>query len=111
MEAILSATAMGGEIMMHPDELGKVLPGYYADLILVNGNPSEDIKLLSGHKHIDMVLIVSNNFHHWTRNAPLTSLSEWSSSQGASSRRLARGGAGVLLTARSRVAEDQRARG
>jgi imidazolonepropionase-like amidohydrolase len=28
MEAILSATAMGGEIMLQPDELGKVQPGY-----------------------------------------------------------------------------------
>lgn len=59
MEAILSATALGGEIMMHPQELGKVLPGYYADLILVDGNPLEDITLLTGHKHIDMVMIVS----------------------------------------------------
>lgn len=58
MEAILSATALGGEIMMHPHELGKVLPGYYADLILVDGNPLEDIKLLTGHKHIDFVMIV-----------------------------------------------------
>lgn len=58
MEAILSATALGGEIMMHPHELGKVLPGYYADLILVDGNPLEDIKLLTGHKNIDFVMIV-----------------------------------------------------
>jgi imidazolonepropionase-like amidohydrolase len=58
MEAILSATALGGEIMMHPHELGKVLPGYYADLILVDGNPLEDIKLLTGHQNIDFVMIV-----------------------------------------------------
>ncbi|RSH89115.1 hypothetical protein EHS25_002781 [Saitozyma podzolica] len=57
MEAILSATALGGEIMMHPHELGKVLPGYYADLILVDGNPLEDIKLLTGHQNIDFVMI------------------------------------------------------
>jgi imidazolonepropionase-like amidohydrolase len=30
MEAILSATALGGEIMLQPDEPGKVRPGYYA---------------------------------------------------------------------------------
>jgi hypothetical protein len=28
MEAILSATALGGEIMLRPDDLGKVQPGY-----------------------------------------------------------------------------------
>src|SRR5690606_23187023 len=33
MEAILSATALGGEIMLRPDELGKVQPGYLADLL------------------------------------------------------------------------------
>lgn len=59
MEAILSATALGGEIMLHPHELGKVQPGYYADLILVDGDPSEDITVLSGHKHIDLVMVVS----------------------------------------------------
>lgn len=57
MDAILSATALGGEIMQHPEELGKVQPGYYADIILVDGNPLEDITLLSGHQHIDMVMI------------------------------------------------------
>jgi imidazolonepropionase-like amidohydrolase len=46
MEAILSATALGGEIMLRPDELGKVAPGYKADLILVDGDPLEDITVL-----------------------------------------------------------------
>ncbi|KAH7914913.1 dipeptidase [Hygrophoropsis aurantiaca] len=57
MEAILSATALGGEIMMHPNELGKVQPGYYADLLLVNGNPLEDITLLSDPKNLDVIVI------------------------------------------------------
>jgi imidazolonepropionase-like amidohydrolase len=46
MEAILSATAVGGEIMLRPDELGKVAGGYKADLILVDGDPLEDITVL-----------------------------------------------------------------
>jgi cytosine/adenosine deaminase-related metal-dependent hydrolase len=57
MDAILSATALGGDIMLHPNELGKVQPGFYADLIVVDGNPLDDISLLSGHEHIDMVMI------------------------------------------------------
>jgi hypothetical protein len=36
MEAIIASTAWGGEIMGHPEELGKVQPGYYADCILVD---------------------------------------------------------------------------
>lgn len=59
MESILAATALGGELMMHPEELGKVQPGYYADLLLVDGNPLEDITLLSHHTNLDVILIVS----------------------------------------------------
>ncbi|KAF9240849.1 dipeptidase [Melanogaster broomeanus] len=59
MEAILSATALGGEIMMHPHELGKVQPGYYADLILVDGNPLEDISVLTPtNGKLDLIMIV-----------------------------------------------------
>ncbi|EGN93888.1 hypothetical protein SERLA73DRAFT_171763 [Serpula lacrymans var. lacrymans S7.3] len=57
MEAILSATALGGEIMLHPHELGKVQPGYYADLLLVNGNPLDDISILSHKENLDIILI------------------------------------------------------
>jgi imidazolonepropionase-like amidohydrolase len=46
MEAILSATALGGEIMLQPDDLGKVAPGYKADLLLVDGDPLADITVL-----------------------------------------------------------------
>ena len=60
MESIIAATALGGELMMHGDELGKVLPGYYADLILVNGNPLDDISLLSHHENLDVIMIVSS---------------------------------------------------
>ncbi|KAF8176448.1 hypothetical protein K438DRAFT_1939421 [Mycena galopus ATCC 62051] len=57
MEAILSATALGGELMLHPDELGKVVPGAYADLLLVNGDPLQDITLLSHKENIDIIIM------------------------------------------------------
>ncbi|KAF7360603.1 Amidohydrolase [Mycena venus] len=57
MEAIISATAYGGELMLHPEELGKVIPGAYPDLILVNGDPLEDITLLSHKENLDVILI------------------------------------------------------
>jgi imidazolonepropionase-like amidohydrolase len=56
MEAILSATALGGEIMLRPDELGKVQPGYLADLLLVNGDPLEDISVLQDHGKLDGIM-------------------------------------------------------
>jgi imidazolonepropionase-like amidohydrolase len=40
METLVAATRLGGEIMGRPDELGQVKPGYLADLLLVDGDPS-----------------------------------------------------------------------
>ncbi|KAF7313963.1 Amidohydro-rel domain-containing protein [Mycena chlorophos] len=57
MDAILTATAYGGVLMGHPDKLGKVVPGAFADLLLVNGNPLEDISLLSHKENLDVIMI------------------------------------------------------
>ncbi|MGE0312375.1 MAG: amidohydrolase family protein [Lautropia sp.] len=46
MQALLSATLHGGEIMMRPGELGQVKDGYLADLLLVDGDPLADITVL-----------------------------------------------------------------
>jgi imidazolonepropionase-like amidohydrolase len=56
MEAILSATALGGEIMGRPNELGKVEAGFLADLILVDGNPLSDIAVLQDNTRIRAVM-------------------------------------------------------
>jgi imidazolonepropionase-like amidohydrolase len=46
MDAILAATRLGGEIMGMGDRLGQVRPGYLADLLLVDGDPLEDVSIL-----------------------------------------------------------------
>jgi imidazolonepropionase-like amidohydrolase len=46
MDAILSATKLGGEIMQMGGELGQIKPGYLADILLVDGNPLADVKIL-----------------------------------------------------------------
>src|SRR3954453_21783877 len=56
MEAILSAPALGGEIMLRPDELGKVQPGYLADLLLVDGDPLADITVLQDHSKLNYIM-------------------------------------------------------
>jgi imidazolonepropionase-like amidohydrolase len=56
MEAILAATALGGEAMARPNELGKVQPGYLADLILVKGDPLTDITVLQERDRIAAVM-------------------------------------------------------
>jgi hypothetical protein len=42
---------------MRGNELGKVQPGYYADCILVNGDPLEDITVLQDHSRLDVIII------------------------------------------------------
>lgn len=61
-EALLSATALGGQIMRMPDELGQVKPGFYADLILVDGDPLEDITVLQDAGKIT-VIMTGGDFH------------------------------------------------
>jgi imidazolonepropionase-like amidohydrolase len=46
MEALLSATKFGGQIMMKADELGQIKEGYLADLLLVDGDPLADLSIL-----------------------------------------------------------------
>jgi imidazolonepropionase-like amidohydrolase len=56
MEALLSATALGGEIMMRPHELGQLREGYIADLVLVDGDPLQDLGLLTDPARIQLVM-------------------------------------------------------
>ena len=56
MEALISATAMGGRIMGRPDEPGQVRPGYLADLILVDGDPLQDIRILQDRSRLSAIM-------------------------------------------------------
>ena len=62
MEAIVSATKWGGEIMMRGDELGQVKPGYLADLLLVRGNPLADISILQDKDNLAAIML-NGDFH------------------------------------------------
>lgn len=57
MEAIIAATAGVAKLFMQEHELGKVQPGYYADMILVDGNPLEDITIFQDHSKLDVIMI------------------------------------------------------
>ena len=54
-EALLSATKTGGELMALGDELGQVKEGYLADLLLVRGNPLQDVSIL---QHQDSLAVI-----------------------------------------------------
>ena len=56
MEALLSATKIGGELMALGDELGQIKEGYLADLLLVRGNPLQDVTLLQHQDNLAMIM-------------------------------------------------------
>jgi imidazolonepropionase-like amidohydrolase len=62
MEAILAATKLGGEIMMRGGELGQLKAGYLADLILVDGNPLADIRILQDRDRL-LAIMKDGVFH------------------------------------------------
>jgi imidazolonepropionase-like amidohydrolase len=56
VEALLAATVLGGEAMGRPHELGRVAPGYLADLVLVDGDPTLDVTVLQRREAIALVM-------------------------------------------------------
>jgi imidazolonepropionase-like amidohydrolase len=56
MEVLLATTKHGGEIMGRPNELGQLKAGYLADLILVDGDPVANIRILQDKKRILAVM-------------------------------------------------------
>jgi imidazolonepropionase-like amidohydrolase len=46
MQTLVSATSLAAEVLGREDELGRVAPGYLADLVAVPGNPLEDITVM-----------------------------------------------------------------
>ena len=68
MDAIVSATRLGGEIMMMGGELGQIRAGYLADLILVDGNPLANVKLLQDADRI-LAIMKDGAFHKAPRAA------------------------------------------
>ncbi|MDX3802042.1 amidohydrolase family protein [Streptomyces sp. AK04-3B] len=55
-EALRAATMYGGQLMGMGDELGLVREGYLADLLLVDGDPLQDISLLRDHDRITHIM-------------------------------------------------------
>lgn len=55
-EALQAATRTGGEIMMRGHELGQVKPGFLADLLLVDGDLLQDVRVLQDRKRLAMIM-------------------------------------------------------
>lgn len=55
-EALVAATKLGGELMGRPQDLGLVRPGFLADLLLVDGDPTVDVSILQDRSKLLMVM-------------------------------------------------------
>jgi imidazolonepropionase-like amidohydrolase len=62
MEALVAATCYGGQIMGRPNELGRVKEGYLADLLLVDGDPVANIRILQDQDRI-LAVMKDGEFH------------------------------------------------
>ena len=62
MDAIVSATKLGGQIMMMGNELGQIKPGYLADILLVDGNPLANVKILQDADKL-IAIMKDGQFH------------------------------------------------
>jgi imidazolonepropionase-like amidohydrolase len=52
MEAIVAATRHGAELMRMENEVGQMKPGLFADLLVLDGNPLDDIRLFQDQDRI-----------------------------------------------------------
>lgn len=64
MEAMLTMTKHGGAAMDLPNELGQIQEGFLADLLLVNGNPLADTKVLLDQNNI-LAVMKNGQFHRF----------------------------------------------
>ncbi len=62
MEAIVAATSWGGALMGHPGALGVVRQGALADLLLVDGDPLEDVRIMQDRGRLAAIM-KNGQFH------------------------------------------------
>ena len=66
MDAILAATKSGAEIMGMSGQIGSVQTGFLADLLVVDGNPLEDVSILHKEEHC-LAVMKGGEFYKRTR--------------------------------------------
>jgi imidazolonepropionase-like amidohydrolase len=61
-QALMSATKWGGEIMGMPKELGLIKEGFLADLLVVEGDPTKEIRLMQDRDKL--LVIMKDGVYH-----------------------------------------------
>jgi imidazolonepropionase-like amidohydrolase len=71
METLVAATKGGAELMMMAEELGQIKEGFLADLLIVDGDPLDDITLFQDEQKLLAIMkdgdIIKNET--WRRTA------------------------------------------
>ncbi len=62
-EIIASATLIGAQVLRREGRLGVIAPGAIADILVVDGNPLDDIGLLAGHGEHYLAIMKAGRFH------------------------------------------------
>jgi imidazolonepropionase-like amidohydrolase len=62
-EIIRSATTIGAQVVRMEDKLGCLKPSALADLLVVDGNPLKDLKLLQEQGRHLQVIMKGGRFH------------------------------------------------
>jgi imidazolonepropionase-like amidohydrolase len=72
MESLLSATKTNAELFGMQDDIGTVERGKLADLLVVEGNPLEDIALLQNPDNIKLIMkegkTIKKASQHFSKN-------------------------------------------
>ena len=56
MEVLLSATRVNAELFRMEQDIGSVEPGKYADLLVVQGNPLEDLRVFQHPDNLPLIM-------------------------------------------------------
>ena len=56
IETLVAATKLGGELMGQGELIGLLKPGYLADLLVVDGDPTVDIAILQDQERLTMIM-------------------------------------------------------
>lgn len=70
-EALQCGTRVGGQVMGLGDELGQIKDGYIADLLLVDGNPLDDLDLVVRQKNLHVIMKEGDLYKDHAASAPI----------------------------------------
>ena len=62
IDVLRSATSINAEIAQRADTLGRIAPGYQADLVVLNSNPLEDLSLFERYREEMPVIVKGGDF-------------------------------------------------